>query len=332
MASRLWGIPDALFIISMIGCLYYSYIIYVLLSAKTTALKSAFFQIFEFTGVFEIMAILCDEFSRADYRFGFGPNIEVLSRILRAMTFTNLYVHIFCSLLMTANRYTAISRAGFYEKVWERRIVSWILAGIVIVSYGICAQLFFVPIQYRKTDYGWDFVGRSEPIKVQRIMCATTVYLYELISAILIVATICRLRRQAMNIKRRKCEIELLCLTSVSVCVSVLEGMYDTSLAIGGEATGFIKWVQDQFDSIFVFMMTINAIAVPLLSATLREEIRTRWCRGNVGPNVSAVSMNGRSSQLGQSNQIKLQRLQVGAEEVKWARASCSRSMTSSNS
>ncbi|VDO60549.1 unnamed protein product [Heligmosomoides polygyrus] len=322
MASRLWGIPDALFIISMIGCFYYAYIIYVLLSTKTAALKLAFFQIFEFTGVFEIIAILCDEFSRADYRFGFGPNIEVLSRILRAMTFTNLYVHIFCSLLMTANRYTATCGAGFYEKA----------PGIVIVSYGICAQLFFVPIQYRKTDYGWDFVGRSEPIKVQRIMCATTVYLYELISAILIVATICRLRRKAMNIKRRKYEIELLCLTSVSVCVSVLEGMYDTSLAIGGEATGFIKWVQDQFDSIFVFMMTINAIAVPLLSATLREEIRTRWCRGNVGPNVSAVSMNGRSSQLGQSNQIKLQRLQVGAEEVKWARASCSRSMTSSNS
>lgn len=277
MLTSLQQIFDVLFFVVIVGIGYYAYIIYILLSAKVTTFQSAYFRIFVLTGIFDIMAVMANEWSRINSKIIFGPWYEVVFRIMLALTFTNLYIHIFGCLLLTVNRFTAICWPVLHSKTWTNKTVRLILTVVVVTSFAICSEIFFVEISYKKDSNGVVFVDRKKNITVQRILIAATVVLYEMISTVLIVMSLYTLRQQPTNIGSRKQEAGLIAIIAISVFVSVLEVIYEVSLVTDYESAGLILWIQEQFDAIYFGMMTINAYTITMLSGTLRMEIKQRW-------------------------------------------------------
>ncbi|KAK6025716.1 hypothetical protein OSTOST_08380, partial [Ostertagia ostertagi] len=124
--------PDFQLVLSLVTVIYYFYIIVVMITSKSTVFRSAFFTIFIFTGIFDIVGILALEWVKCDLRTGFvrtvtiyvnmysehliglGPKFELVTRITAAITGTNFFTHIIGCFLMTVNRYTAACHPESY--------------------------------------------------------------------------------------------------------------------------------------------------------------------------------------------------------------------------
>ncbi|KAK6025715.1 hypothetical protein OSTOST_08379, partial [Ostertagia ostertagi] len=109
------ALVDFQLVLSILTIIYYLYVIVLMLTSKSVVFQSAFFTIFIFTGIFDIMGILAIEWVRADGRIGFGPQFEIVTRIAGALTGTNFFTHIIGCFMMTANRYTAACHPEKYD-------------------------------------------------------------------------------------------------------------------------------------------------------------------------------------------------------------------------
>lgn len=272
-----WTMLDFLFFESVLGLVFYIYIIFVLLTARAAALKTTFFRLFVFTGIFDIQTIMAAAYAHADITVGFGPKYEVATRMMRALTFTGFYVHLFGTLLMTINRFTSLVNCGRYNKPWPNHVLGLIFIVIIVVSYAITTELFFIKVVYKEIRNRWVVILYERSITGHRIVCAAAVLFYECASTILIAATIFSMRSQLMSRRRRKQEMGLIALSVLSVCSSVVESIFEVWLAVHLPDNRFILVLKSQFHAVFCFIMTSNAYGIIFLSSTLRMEIKTRW-------------------------------------------------------
>lgn len=113
-----------------------------------------------------------------------GPRYEVATRIARALTFTGVYLHLFGTLLMTINRFTSLMRYGRYNKVclklqwcqmiirfhvlqpWPNHVLVSIFIVIIVASYAITLELFFIKIAYKESRNRWEVTLYERSIRV----------------------------------------------------------------------------------------------------------------------------------------------------------------------
>ncbi|EYC15449.1 hypothetical protein Y032_0037g3531 [Ancylostoma ceylanicum] len=335
------------------------------MTAKSEVFKAAFFRIFFVTGLFDLTTIFAQQWVRADMKMGFGPPYEMLTRLMMALTATNLFIHLFGSLLMTLNRYTAVCHPLAYDKMksycivapgslyqlvditprilsnplqeanflhstiparsciaciaifpelskenkqnmfvinndilgencngvlWTGIVVFVLLIADIVISYGAYYKLFFIEISYERLGEGWKFLGRSETQIGIRMMTAAVVSAYELISVLLIIITVHTIKRKTKGHRKEIQEIGLVIFATVSVCVSLVEALYDIKVAIGGDLRGLFLWIEQQYDYYYFIMISMNAYSVILLSRTLRLEVRKRWRRTNARRKVATIT------------------------------------------
>ncbi|WKY00352.1 hypothetical protein Q1695_014868 [Nippostrongylus brasiliensis] len=261
--------------IATIGFAVYSYVLYVILSSKSTTFSSAFFRIFVFTGFCNLITVVSVTYVHVESQVGLGPDFELLSRIMVAVAFTGFYTHVFGSLLLTVNRFIGICCPELHRVITREAAIRWILFADVAISFGITSLLYFTNLEY-VYDNGWKTV-RDDSFMVHRIICASIVVAYELVSISLISVTLYTLHRHAKKNNRRGHELGLIALTAVSSLISALEALYDISLAMHLQANGLLLWIQEQFDCIYTGMMTIHAYGIIIMSGTVRSEMLRRW-------------------------------------------------------
>ncbi|EYC15447.1 hypothetical protein Y032_0037g3531 [Ancylostoma ceylanicum] len=290
MGNEWSSVLDLLLFCSICGFLFYAYLLYVIMTAKSEVFKAAFFRIFFVTGLFDLTTIFAQQWVRADMKMGFGPPYEMLTRLMMALTATNLFIHLFGSLLMTLNRYTAVCHPLAYDKLWTGIVVFVLLIADIVISYGAYYKLFFIEISYERLGEGWKFLGRSETQIGIRMMTAAVVSAYELISVLLIIITVHTIKRKTKGHRKEIQEIGLVIFATVSVCVSLVEALYDIKVAIGGDLRGLFLWIEQQYDYYYFIMISMNAYSVILLSRTLRLEVRKRWRRTNARRKVATIT------------------------------------------
>ncbi|EYC33925.1 hypothetical protein Y032_0001g168 [Ancylostoma ceylanicum] len=232
-----------------------------------------------FQGIFDIMAVLAQEWIRADYYHTFGYRIELATRIITTLTGTNLLVHVFCSVLMTLNRYTAACRPIFHQEFWTDLRVKCLLIVTFILSYLAYLEWFLTKFLYKETPDGWRMIGRQYATYGTRLMGALVVFICEFINIILITCTVLSIRRQRKtNNQRLGQELSLVVLTAITCPVNLLEGIYDFSFLFEFESP-VITWMQNQRPEAWPVSPFTDRDAYRAFSPAFHRRSSTAKCR-----------------------------------------------------
>ncbi|XGW28042.1 hypothetical protein V3C99_008112 [Haemonchus contortus] len=269
---------DVQLVFSIIAVVFYSYVLYLMLTSKSSFLKSAFFRIYIVTGVCDIMGILALEWTRAELKASFGPTFELITRLATTMTGINFLTHILGCFLMTINRFTAVCFPHRHRVIWHPWNVLVLVTIEIIISIAINVEGLMANFDYELSAEGkWIRVGRHGSLEEARILAAALTLLYEVVSVALISYTIYVINRQ-LRVSGHKLtqDMNLLILTGIDCIMSMFKCIYNVSFLLKFQ-NPVIEWIRDQQDINLFFVMTANSYSIIFLSYSLRRELLQRW-------------------------------------------------------
>ncbi|VDO73056.1 unnamed protein product [Heligmosomoides polygyrus] len=199
-------------------------------------------------GIFDILGVIALEWTRADYKIGFGPPFEPMIRLTMSMTGINFFTHIFGCFLMTLNRYTAVCHAKRQQDIWTMRNVFALLIAEIAAAILMHIPVFSVGFVYEPLqDGGWVLVGRNGTINGTRAVAAVITLSYEVISMVLIAMTIYVMNAQLVQRGSFKMtqEMSLVFVAAINCILNILECIYDTSFLLEID-NDVINWLADQ--------------------------------------------------------------------------------------
>ncbi|KAL6725863.1 hypothetical protein Aduo_007890 [Ancylostoma duodenale] len=287
---------DAMFLITTITALYYSYILIISLYSKSEAFKSAFFTIFRITGFFDIIGIFAVEWVRTDRKSGFGPAIEPFTRTMYAMTGVCFFTHLIGSFLMTLNRYTAVCYPWIYGKIWTSKNVFIILAVDVVVSIVVHTELFYTRFTYGRENTGWIVLGREAPIPFVRIVSSCTTILYGCVSVMLISRTIYIAVKVNKKSKGHH-KMGLVLFITCDCLLGLVDCIYESADLFGlSDDNAVFLWITKNITLLMFLILSINAYSMTFLSKELRMEaiapFRRKVCRSPSTAVTVVISKN----------------------------------------
>ncbi|CAJ0596925.1 unnamed protein product [Cylicocyclus nassatus] len=200
------------------------------------------------------------------------------------------FIHLFGSLLMTINRYTAACHPRIHHFLWKPKWTYSLLTLGIIASYVVHAPLFMNSFVYEVVDGKWMIVGWAEPIPYIRIMSVIVVITYEIISVILIIPTLYVVAKlnKVRTSKFRK-EMGLVIILAMDCVLGAFDCAYETSDLMGFDRAmnPVLFFIEENF-CLFLFLnVSLNAYVIIFLSSDLQEEVFEflkvqRWRRTSV--------------------------------------------------
>ncbi|KAL6725862.1 hypothetical protein Aduo_007889 [Ancylostoma duodenale] len=211
-------------------------------SLKVLAVDTLFPIVFGFCDIIGNFAV---EWAKTDRKAGFGPSVEMFTRVMYTFTGVTFFTHLIGSLLMTVNRYVAVCFPLAYGKIWTSKNVYIMLLVDVIVCFAVHAHVFFIRLVYEGADNGWTSLGRENQIPVVRAISSCAAIIYGCISSVLISRTFYVMLK--FNKKSKQCQRKgLVIFVTIDCLLWLIDCIYETADLLGLSAANVVfVWISD---------------------------------------------------------------------------------------
>ncbi|CAD6186865.1 unnamed protein product [Caenorhabditis auriculariae] len=285
-------------LIYLLSIFFYVYVLLRLACSREKHFRSTYFMIYMWTGVFDVLLALATVYDTANFAVGFGPKWDWLLTILKNLTGTNWYTHLWGGLLMSTNQYLAIAFPGYFPMFFTRRKTALYLLIGFLLSQLINIELYFIPFKWVVQPDGFQlYSGRTQRISYIRTVSVCITMMCTAANILLNAMTLYTLREKTRaEIRKRIQEKSLVVFQILNSILIFIEVAYEV-LSITGYllADNIIsKFIYTQFPSFFFLMAVLNSFAMVILSRNVRVAIGLKFLArptegSNVGPEVTST-------------------------------------------